>query len=86
MLPPDEKTALEAVKRVQSLSGPELEKRVHAEIGDPMLAMFVLLAKNLSPEDDDQAIGKKVHTMILAYLIRGELSAPAPVKGPKRAP
>jgi hypothetical protein len=75
MAPPDEKTALAAVKSVQVLDGATLEKRVREEVGDPLLAMFSLLAKNLSPKDDDPAIAKKVHVMVLAYLIRGELES-----------
>jgi hypothetical protein len=91
MLPPDEQAGLAAVKKIQSLSGPDLEKRVRAEVGDPMLAFFSLLAKSAAPEDDDHAVAKKVHLMILAYLVRGELhggkteakpAAPPKPKGP----
>jgi hypothetical protein len=84
MLPPDEAKGLEVVKKIQSLSGPDLEKRVRAEVGDPLLAMFSLLAKSTAaPGDDDHAIARKVHLMVLAYLIRGELtkaSSPPPKK------
>jgi hypothetical protein len=86
MLPPDEQTGLAAVKTVQSLSGPELEKRVRAEVGDPMLAFFSLLAKSVAPEEDDHAIAKRVHLMILAYLIRGELQSAKPAAPKPKAP
>jgi hypothetical protein len=75
---PDEAHALAAVKRVQSLSGPDLEKRVRAEIGDPLLAMFSLLAKNVAPTASDQDIAQRVHLMILAYLVREDLSKARP--------
>jgi hypothetical protein len=74
---PNEAAALAAVKVVQALSGPDLEKRVRAEIGDPLLAMFSLLAKNVNPDADDRAIARQVQLMILAYLVREELAKPA---------
>ena len=77
---PDEATALAAVKRVQSMSGPELEKRVRAEIGDPLLAMFSLLAKSIAPAASDQDIAQRVQLMILAYLVREDLSSAKPAK------
>jgi hypothetical protein len=84
MFPPDEAKGLEVVKKIQSLNGPDLEKRVRAEVGDPMLAFFSLLAKSTAaPGDDDQAIAKKVHLMVLAYLIRGELHQPSGTAAPK---
>jgi hypothetical protein len=90
MFPPDEAKGLEVVKKIQSLNGPDLEKRVRAEVGDPMLAFFSLLAKSTAaPGDDDHAIAKKVHLMVLAYLIRGELhqpAGPAPAKPKSPAP
>ena len=72
MSPPDEATALAAVQKVQRLNGFELEKCVRAEIGDPLLAMFSLLAQSIGPRDD-QEVTRIVHAMVLAYLIRGEL-------------
>ena len=85
MFPPDEATGLEVVKKIQSLNGPDLEKRVRAEVGDPMLAFFSLLAKSTAgPGDDDHTIAKKVHLMVLAYLIRGELHQKPPVAAPAK--
>ena len=84
MFPPDEQTGLAAVQKIQALSGPDLEKRVRAEIGDPMLAFFALLAKSTSPGEDDHAIAKKVHLMILSYLIRGELQGSAKPAAPPK--
>ena len=89
MLPPDEPTGLAVVQKIQSLNGPQLEQRVRAEVGDPMLAFFALLAKSTSPQDDDAQIARKVHLMVLAYLIRGELHGspkPAPKAAPKPPP
>jgi hypothetical protein len=77
MAAPDEARALAAVRKVQSLSGWEIEKRVRAAVGDPLMAMFALLAKSVAPSDDDHEIAKKVHLMVLAYLVREELNNPA---------
>lgn len=77
MSAPDEAAALAVVRKVQSLGGSELEKRVRTEVGDPMLALFSLLAKSIGPPNDDQEVARKVHAMILAYLIRGELDSSA---------
>jgi hypothetical protein len=73
MVPPDEQSALAAAKKVQVLNGPALEKRVREEVGDPMLAIFALLAKNIEPQADDAAIARRVQGIVLAYLIRGTL-------------
>jgi hypothetical protein len=80
---PDEASALAAVKAVQSLSGPDFEKRVRTEVGDPLLAMFSLLAKNVAPSDDDRAIAEKVQLMLLSYLVREELGK-APATGGRK--
>lgn len=85
MSAPDEAAALAAVKTVQALSGPEMEKRVRATIGDPLLAMFSLLAKSTASEgDSERMIAQKVQLMIMAYLIREELTAPSPASAPKK--
>ena len=86
MLPPDEPTGLAVVKKIQSLDGPALEKRVRQEVGDPMLAFFSLLAKSTAGANEDETtLAKRVHLMVLAYLIRGELQG-APKPEPKAAP
>jgi hypothetical protein len=74
MAAPDEKTALEAVKKIQSMSGADIEKAVRAQLGDPLLAMFALLAQNVSPGDDERETAKKVQLMIIAYLVHDELN------------
>ena len=73
MTAPHEKAALRAVKSVQELNGPELESRVRAEVGDPLLAMFALMAKHGAPTDDERATPQKVQLMVLAYLSRAEV-------------
>jgi len=73
MSAPTEQAALKAVKLVQSLNGPELEARVRSEVGDPLLAMFALLAKHGAPSDDERATAQKVQLMVLGYLARGEI-------------
>lgn len=65
----DEDQAIEALKRVQGLSPEQFEKALHDEVGQPVLAVFNALARTLHPGDDDDAIAKKLHLMMLAYLM-----------------
>ncbi|MFO0728878.1 MAG: hypothetical protein U1E65_34180 [Myxococcota bacterium] len=80
MTAPDEQAALAAVKRVQALNGPSLEARVRAEVGDPLIAMFALMAKHGAPGDDERQTAQKVQLMVLSYLARGEIEAKSPKK------
>lgn len=65
----DEAQALEALKRVQALSAEEFERALHDDVGQPILSIFNALARALHPGDDDDAIAKKLHLMMLAYLM-----------------
>jgi hypothetical protein len=79
MLPPDEKTALEAMKRVQGMSAHEIAKRMKDEVGDPMLAMFQLMAQTLTPDGaPNELTNRVVHLMVLAYTVRGEVGRQSP--------
>lgn len=70
---PDEKRALAAVQRVQALEADELDRRITEEIGNPLLGMFGALAKSISDDESARATAERVHLMVLAFLIRGEL-------------
>jgi hypothetical protein len=65
--------ALEAMKTVQALDGRSMEARIQSEIGTPMMAVFTSLARNMFPEDDDDGVAKKVHLMVLAFLLKAEV-------------
>jgi hypothetical protein len=58
---------------VERLSGAEIDRRISAEIGDAALAAFAGMVRARHPGDGDPAVAQKVHLMVLAYLMRGEL-------------
>jgi hypothetical protein len=65
----DEAGALAALQRVQNLTPEAFESALKDELGKPMLTVFNALARGLHPEDTDDAIARKVHLMLLAYLM-----------------
>jgi hypothetical protein len=70
---PDENGAIEAMKTVQAFSAKALNARIDREVGDPMLGVFSALAGALFPDDSREARAKKVHLMVLGYLLRCEV-------------
>jgi hypothetical protein len=74
MTPPDRKQTEAALNAVQSLTGPELDKAMDDVVGAQMLGAFSALARAMEPgiSDDDRA--KRVHLMVLAYLMHREIS------------
>lgn len=70
MAAPNDTEALNALKRVQALTPEDFERALHGEIGQPMIAIFNALARAMHPQDDDDAIAKKLHLMMLAYLMK----------------
>lgn len=73
MAVPTDREAIEAAKKIQSLSGPELEEKVRSTIGTPMLAIFGVLARHLEPMIDEEALNRRVHLMVTAYLLKAEV-------------
>lgn len=69
---PTEPQALEALKVVQNLSGPNLQSRITDEIGTPMLGVLDSLAKAVFPKASTDDHHRTVHLMVLAYLMRAE--------------
>jgi hypothetical protein len=72
MTAPSEDHAIEALKKVQALSGAELDGLIDAEIGNSMLGVFQAIATAMFPEDP-KGLSKRVHLMVLAYLLRCEV-------------
>jgi hypothetical protein len=68
---PSEARAVEIMKKIQALSGQELDALIDAEIGNPMLGVFHALASAMFPGEPQNA-AKRVHLMVLAYLMRVE--------------
>ncbi|MEW5848326.1 MAG: hypothetical protein AB2A00_05905 [Myxococcota bacterium] len=83
MSAPDEARALEALKTVQSIPAKDLDQLVTDEIGQSLLGVFAAMARAMGPDDDRQETARKVHLMVLAYLMRGELDS-APKKSPAK--
>lgn len=67
---PSEEKTLAAFQKVQRLGGQDLDARITAEIGNPMLGVFRTLARAVVPEHE---VAKVVHCMTLAYLMRHEV-------------
>jgi hypothetical protein len=73
---PTEDESIEALKRVQSLTPEEFQRAMHDDIGPAMLQVFNALARALHPMDSDDEIAKKLHLMMLAWLMSRELPSP----------
>ena len=73
---PTEQEAIDALKRVQSLSPEQFEAAMRDDIGAPMMQVFNALARTLHPSDDDDDVAKKLHLMMLTWLMAQQLRAP----------
>lgn len=73
---PSEGRAIAALKRVQSLSGQQLDALIGAEVGTPMLGVLDTLAGSLLPNLDQEQRHRAVHLMVLAYLLRRDVETP----------
>jgi hypothetical protein len=69
MTAPTDDEALAALKRVQALTPVEFERALNDDVGHPMVSLFNALARAMHPSDDDDAIAKKLHLMMLAWLM-----------------
>jgi hypothetical protein len=75
MSAPTEEAALAAMRKVQQLSGPQIEKAINEEIGDPMMAVFSMLVRHLDPFASEDQVSRRIHLMVLAYLMRNEINS-----------
>lgn len=66
---PTEDEALAALKRVQTLAPEQFERALNDEVGHPMVSLFNALVRAMHPQDDDDAVAKKLHLMMLAWLM-----------------
>lgn len=74
---PDEERALKALQSVQSLSAPELDQLIDGEIGKPMLGVFSALARAFDESSSDEDIARRVHLVVLGYLLHREVEKQA---------
>ena len=74
MSAPTEQVALAALQKVQKLTGDELDEALDRQVGAAMLGIFKALAKTLLNDPDEEVLGRAVHCMVLAYLMRGEVA------------
>lgn len=76
---PEEKAALEALQSVQHLTQARLDELITAHIGDPLLGVFDALARASGSSEDAEQRARKVHLMVLAFLmgmqLRGEIGS-----------
>lgn len=66
---PTDEEALAALQRVQALSPEQFERALEDDIGQSMVSLFNALARAMHPSDDDDAIARKLHLMMLAWLM-----------------
>lgn len=66
---PDEARALAALRAVQELPTEAFEKALTDEIGAPMIQVMNAVVRALHPKDDDDAVHKKLHLMMVSYLL-----------------
>jgi hypothetical protein len=69
MAAPTEAQALDALRKVQGLAPEAFERALLEHVGEPMIAVFNALARTLYPDDEEELIAKKLHLMMLAYLM-----------------
>lgn len=69
MAAPNDDEAIAALKRVQALTPEEFERALENDVGHAMVSLFNALARAMHPSDDDDAIAKKLHLMMLAFLM-----------------
>lgn len=68
---------------VRRWNATELQQHVGTEIGREVMGLFGALARSSYPDASDAERSKAVHLMVVAWLLRGQLSpAPAPSSAP----
>lgn len=70
MAAPNEEKTLQALQTVQGFTADKIDGLITSEIGEYMLASFRAFAEAMGPDDNDDERAKKVHLMVLAYLMR----------------
>jgi hypothetical protein len=70
-----------AATHVMDMQDADFNRRKSAEAGDPLIAMFSILARKLYPTDSATVAGSRVEVMLAAYFLRGDLDNIA-VKAP----
>ncbi len=76
MPPPTEDKALAALRSVQTLSPDDLDHLVSEEIGTPLLGVFSALVRASDEGLSDAEIVRRVHLMVLGFLLRKEVELP----------
>jgi hypothetical protein len=84
MAAPTVEATRKAGAAVQTLSVPEINRRQSAEIGDPLMAFFAILARKLFPAEAESAIVGRVRMMMASWFLRGEIDH-TPIAAPDEA-
>lgn len=66
---PSEDEAIARLKRVQAMSPEAFDAALREDLGVSMAGVFAALVRSLHPDDDDAAVAKKLHLMMLAWLM-----------------
>jgi hypothetical protein len=73
---PTEDEALAALRVVQDLGAEDFQAALKDELGGPVLQVMNALARALNPDDDEDAIARKMHLMMLAWLMARRAQSP----------
>jgi len=66
---PDEARCLAALRAVQGLPPDAFERTLTEEIGTPMIQVMHSVLRALHPDDTDDEAHKKLHLMLISYLL-----------------
>lgn len=75
---PTEDEAIARLRQVQSLSPEAFDTALRTQLGTPMAGVFAALVRSLHPGDDDEAIARKLHLMMLAWLMAHDVGGGTP--------
>jgi hypothetical protein len=78
MKPVDSAGALDALQTVQSMTAAQVGAGVDGEIGGDLLGVLHALARASAPDADDEDVARRVHLMVLAWLLRGHVERAQP--------
>ena len=71
---PTKEQVLEAIKKVQGLSAAQIDSAITEKVGDPLMAGFQFVARDLLGDKPSEALqAQRVQLMVYAYLMCIEL-------------
>ncbi len=84
MATPSAEATRKAAAAIQALAVTDINRRQSSEMGDPLVALFTVLARKVFPQDTESTTVTRVRLMMASWLLRGELE-PTAVSPPNEA-